>query len=163
MKTNTHAQVARFPRSFFLLVALALGTLMLPAVSHAQNVSQDARSGPYTFNLKVLPPETFHGPNAAMAHDAGAMAMAVNGPGRPNHHLVVFIKKDGKPVEHAQVKIAYRRGRGAWKQLPVARMHVAGKGLDTTHYGNNVNLPAGKYEVRVTVGRQHATFRFTLS
>jgi hypothetical protein len=39
-------------------------------------------------------------------------------------------------------------------------MHVAGKGLGTTHYGNNVDLPAGTYEVRVTGdGSGPASFR----
>jgi len=90
--------------------------------------------------------------------------MAVNGAGHPNHHLVVFIKKDGKPVEDAQVAMAYREsGRKEWRELPVARMHVAGKGAETTHYGNNVYLAPGKYEVRVTVARvTSATFHISL-
>jgi hypothetical protein len=145
------------------VAALAIAALFFPIASRAQNINEVARTGPYTFNLKVLPPETFHGPNAAMAHDSGAMAMAVNGPGHPNHHLVVFIKKNGKPVENATVTIAYRQSMWKhWKQLPVARMHVKGKGPETTHYGNNVDLPPGKYEVRVKADGNSATFRITL-
>jgi uncharacterized protein involved in high-affinity Fe2+ transport len=42
-------------------------------------------------------------------------------------------------------------------------MHVAGKGTDTTHYGNNLRMEPGSYEARVTVnGSAHARFRFTL-
>lgn len=151
-------------RVLLSIVAVAAAALFFSTSIRAQNISEVARSGPYTFNLKVLPPETFHGPNAAMAHDSGAMAMAVNGPGHPNHHLVVFIKKNGKPVEDAQVTIAYRQSQWAhWKELPVARMHVAGKGPETTHYGNNVDLAPGKYEVRVSADGHSATFRVTLS
>jgi hypothetical protein len=146
------------------IAALAAATLVFSTASRAQNINQVAQSGPYTFNLKVLPPESFHGPNAAMAHDSGAMAMAENGPEHPNYHLVVFIKKNGKPVENAHVTIAYRQSQWThWKELPVARMHVAGKGPETTHYGNNVNLAPGKYDVRVKADANSATFRITLN
>jgi hypothetical protein len=146
------------------IAILATATLFLSTLSRAQNINEVVRSGPYTFNLKVLPPETFHGAHAEMMHDSGAPGMAVHGAEHPNHHLVVFIKKGGKPVEDAQVTMAYRKsGRKQWKELPVARMHVAGKGPETTHYGNNVYLAPGKYEVRVTVaGATPATFHITL-
>jgi hypothetical protein len=43
-------------------------------------------------------------------------------------------------------------------------MHMTGKGLQTTHYGNNVNLKAATYEADVTVnGGKPAVFRFVLS
>lgn len=75
-------------------------------------------------------------------------------------------KESGKPVEDAAVEISYRRLSSkvaAWKKLPVVRMHVAGDGLETTHYGNNVDLPSGNYEVRVAVnGKGPVTFRFSL-
>jgi len=162
MKTHTPALSRSL--SLFAIIALTFGALLLPAESQAQNISEVARSGPYTINLKVLPAESFHGSHAEMAHDGGAMAVAVNGPEHPNHHLVVFVKKDGKPVEDAKVTISYRQSAGEhWKQLPVARMHVAGKGLATTHYGNNADLAPGKYRVRVTVnGQRFATFHITL-
>jgi hypothetical protein len=163
MKTHTPA----LNRSLHLLAIIALtsGALLLSIASRAQNVSEVARSGPYTINLKVLPAESFHGMHAEMMHDSGAPAVAVDGTEHPNHHLVVFVKKDGKPVEDAKVTIAYRQSAWKqWKELPVARMHVAGKGPDTTHYGNNVNLKPGNYEVRVTVnGQRFAAFRITLS
>jgi hypothetical protein len=165
MKPHTQAQTASSSLSFFtaLALSLALAAFLVPTAVRAQNISQTGHSGPYAVALKVLPAEAFAGPHAEMAHDGGAAPALVNGPVHPNHHLVVFIKKDGKPVEDAQVKITYRRGMGAWETLPVARMHVVGKGLETTHYGNNVKLAPGKYEVRVSVdGEKHATFRFAL-
>jgi hypothetical protein len=43
-------------------------------------------------------------------------------------------------------------------------MHVNGKGLQTTHFGNNVKLSRGKYEVRVSVnGSKPAVFRFAIT
>ncbi|MGA9885486.1 MAG: hypothetical protein WBQ34_17350 [Candidatus Acidiferrales bacterium] len=136
----------------------------VPIASGAQNIDKIARSGAYTINLKVLPAESFEGSHPAMVHDGGAMPILIDGPEHPDHHLVVFIKKNGEPVENAQVAVTYKQSRGAhWKRLPVARMHVAGKGPETTHYGNNVNLAPGKYEVRVTVGaKRFVTFRITI-
>ena len=162
---TTHSPALSRSLSLLAIIALTCGALLLPTASRAQNISEVARSGAYTVNLKVLPAETFHGSHAEMMHDGGAMGAAVNGPEHPNHHLVVFVKKDGKPVEDAKVTIAYTQSAwGHWKHLPVARMHVAGKGPETTHYGNNVDLAPGKYEVRVTVnGQRFAIFRITLS
>jgi hypothetical protein len=155
-----------FALSLLGMLALAAGALFLSTPARAQNISQTAAAGDYSITLKVLPPESFHGAHAEMMRDGGAKADMVMGPGHPNHHLVAFVSKDGKPVEDAKVTISYRKTspRGSWMMLPVARMHVDGKGLETTHYGNNVTLPPGSYEARVTVnGTAHATFRFTLS
>jgi hypothetical protein len=163
MKPHAQVPTTSSSLSLFTALALVLAAFLAPTAIRAQNINQEARSGPYALTLKVLPAESFAGPHAEMSHDGGAMPAMVHGPMHPNHHLVVFIKKDGKPVEEAQVKIIYRLGMGAWKTLPVARMHVAGKGPETTHYGNNVKLAPGKYEVRVSVNSEkHATFRFTL-
>jgi hypothetical protein len=149
-----------------MALALAFVGLLLPHAVRAQNVSQTAIAGPYSITLKVLPAEPFMGSMAAMARDGGAMADTMKGPGHPNHHMVAFIEEKGAPVEDASVTIRYRQllpTRGAWMTLPVARMHMAGKGLATTHYGNNVDLSTGSYEARVTVnGKNSAHFRFSL-
>ena len=123
-------------------------------------------AGPYSVTLKVLPPESFEGPKAEMAWDGGAKPMPVGAPANPNHHLVAFIERSGKPVADAKVTIAFEQ-KGAtsgWQTLPVARMHVAGKGPSTTHFGNNVMLKPGSYEARVTAnGNDSATFEFDTS
>jgi hypothetical protein len=47
--------------------------------------------------------------------------------------------------------------------LPVVRMHVAGKERSTTHFGNNLRMEPGRYDVRVTVnGEAPATFDITV-
>jgi len=149
-----------------MALSLALASLILPRGAQAQKISETGMAGPYSVTLKVLPAEGFSGPHAEMAWDAGAKAEMLNGPAGPNHHLVAFVQESGKPVENAKVTIGYRQvspKRGEWMSLPVARMHMAGKGPETTHYGNNVKLAPGDYEARVTVnGKGPASFKFSL-
>lgn len=153
--------------SFIPALILAFGVLLIPAVSHAQPISETAKAGIYSVTLKVLPAESFKGPKAAMTRDAGAEPEFLNGPAHPNHHMVVFVQKNDKPVEDALVQILYRQlspKAGGWMTLPVVRMHVTGHGVATTHYGNNLKLAPGTYEVRATVnGYGPADFRFSLA
>jgi len=152
--------------SLVVALTLAFASLILPWPARAQNIIETSMAGTYSVTLSVLPAETFNEPHAEMAWDGGAEADMLNGPAGPNHHLVAFIKESGKRVENATVSISYRQlspKSGEWMSLPVARMHMAGKSLDTTHYGNNVKLAQGSYEVRVTVnGQGPATFKFSL-
>ena len=150
----------------------ALGILLAPLAAQAQTISKTAKTGDYSITLKVLPAESFSGPHADMVRDGGAEPNDINGPEHPNHHLVAFVKENGKPVENAKVSISYREispDKGEWMSLPVVRMHMAGMnmagmGLETTHYGNNVKLSPGKYETRVTVNdSKPAVFHFSLS
>lgn len=155
-------------KKLLLVASLALlpAAMLAPRAAHAQAVSQKDMAGAYQVTLRVLPPEAFHGEKAPMAKDAGATPVKVDGPKSPNHHLVAFVKKDGKPVEDANVEIMYRETspkKTDWMTLPVVRMHVAGKSEKTTHYGNNVMLSPGEYSVRVEVnGSAPATFDVTL-
>lgn len=152
--------------SSVVALTFAFAGLSLPHVARAQNVSETGTAGKYSLTLKVLPAESFQGPHAEMARDSGAMANMAGGEAGTNHHLVVFVKENGKPVEQAKVTISYRQlspQKGKWISLPVTRMHVAGKGAETTHYGNNVKLDPGSYEARVKVnGEGPATLRFSL-
>ncbi len=151
---------------FTVTAALAVAAVMLPRDAQAQAISQDAMAGAYSVTLKVLPAESFSGEHAEMTRDGGAEANMVGGPTHPDHHLVAFVSRDGKPVERATVDIRYRRSgpQGAkWMELPVARMHVTGKGPETTHFGNNLKLAPGDYVARVTVnGSSPALFHFTI-
>ncbi len=154
-------------RPYLAALTVAAGAFLCVCVAHAQNISQTAMAGTFSVTLKVLPAESFSGPHAEMAWDGGAKANTLDGPAHPNHHLVVFVEQDGKPVEDATVSIAYRTvspASSAWTSLPVARMHVAGKGPETTHYGNNLQIAAGSYEAQVAVnGSPRAVFKFSLS
>jgi hypothetical protein len=150
-----------------MALAFALGILLVPAAVQAGTISRNAKTGAYSITLKVLPAESFTGAHSEMVRDGGAEPDDINGPKHPNHHLVVFVTERGQPVENAKVSISYRElspKKGDWRSLPVTRMHVAGKGPGTTHYGNNVKLLPAKYEARVTVnGSKPAILNFSLS
>lgn len=118
--------------------------------------------GAYTITLKVLPAEPFVSPSKAqkkantgeMVNAGGAKPVQPESSKKPNHHLVVFLKKHGKPVESAHVRMRYTKAKSQHSkivQVPVNRMWVAGKGRKTMHFGNNVNMPPGKYVVYVVV------------
>jgi uncharacterized protein involved in high-affinity Fe2+ transport len=148
-------------------LAGALAISLVAVAAPTQEISKTATTGSYSVTLKVLPAESFTGPNAEMVRDGGAEPNDINGLEHPNHHLVAFVKENGKPVENATVSISYREvsaKNSKWTSLSVVRMHIAGKGLETTHYGNNVKLGPGKYEARVTVsGSKPAVLHFSLS
>lgn len=164
MKTNIYANNGG--KLWLPILACAFGLAFLPIAAHAKNISKTAKTGGYSITLKVLPAESFSGASAEMTRDGGAEPNALNGPEHPNHHLVAFVKENGKPLENGTVSIRYRQvspKKGDWMTLPVVRMHVTGKSLETTHYGNNAQLSPGKYAVQVTVNHsQPAKFRFSL-
>ena len=147
------------------IAIIALGASIASAGT-GEDVTETAMGGPYSITLKVLPAESFSGPDAAMTWDSGAKAVLLDSPLHPNHHMVVFVKRDGKPVEDASVVIRYRETKpkeSSWMTLPVARMHMTGKSMATTHYGNNAEFAPGHYVAEVTVdGGEAVVFHFTL-
>ena len=146
---------------------LAAALLLNLSLARAQNVSETVTAGVYTITLKILPAEAFTGPNATMERESGAQANAMAVPGHQIHHMVVFVTRGGKPVEHATVEIRYRRvgpRMSAWNNLPVVRMNEVGKGPETTHYGNNLTMVSGSYDVSVSVNNApEANFRVRVS
>ena len=153
--------------SVFVALSLALSVLFVSSIAQAQMIDKTAMAGVYSVTLKVMPAESFSGTHPEMVRDAGAKPNLLNGPTHPNRHLVAFVKENGKPVENAEVFIKCREispNKGKWVRVPVVRMHMGGKGLETTHYGNNLKLDAGSYEVSVTVnGSKPAIFQFSLT
>ena len=153
--------------STFVALSLALGVSFVPSTAQAQMIDKTATAGVYSVTLKVMPAESFSGTHPEMVRDAGAKPNMLNGPVHPNRHIVAFVKENGKPVENAKVVMKYRElspSNGKWVRVPVVRMHMGGKGLETTHYGNNLKLDAGSYEVSVTVnGSKAAIFQFSLT
>lgn len=148
--------------SFIAALAVAFATLLVPHHALAQNISRKGMADQYSVTFMVRRLQAFTGPGAMMVRDGGAKPVAINGSTHPNRHMVVFLKKDGKPVVHARVEIRYRMGSmGKWSKLPVLNMHVKGRSLATTHFGNNVSLKRGDYQVLVKVNGKSAAFHFT--
>jgi hypothetical protein len=147
--------------------ALSLLVFTLPVPTVAQ-ISEFGIAGEYKVQLEVLPPGSFTGPKADLVRDGGGEPVGPGGSEPPNHRLAVFVTENGRLVEQAKVVIVYRyigkvSSRVGWVRLPVVQAHVAGRGLETTQFGNNVRLGPGLSEVRVSVNDEGGEiFRFVL-
>lgn len=169
MKRKTHRH--RFSVRGAVL-ALSAGLLLSPTAAQAQMIRETADVGDYSITLKVMLPSSnlFDGPNALAVCDGVAQPNSVSG--CIYCQVLALIEKNGKTVDHARVNISYRRlspRAGPWTELLVKRMWIAphaqipAETALTTHFGNQVELLAGRYEARVTVdGHGPAAFRFSL-
>lgn len=148
------------------LLGLALCLLLVPSMTRAESISQTKTVGNCTVTLRVLPPESYRGPHSAMISSGGAAPYYLDSHIKPTHHMVVFLSKDGKPIENAHVMIRYRlaseTGNHGWHWLAVNRMYARGAGIASTHYGNNLVLAPGKYEVCVKSNGKMVTFHITV-
>ncbi len=158
--------------AFSFLVVLAIGAV---SSTQAGTITKKKAVGSYEFELQVLPPEPFYTQSQVksdnvqkgMVVERGAQPVEPNDSSRPNHHLVVhvFHNATGKAVTDADVKLSFQKlGPGGQPtgnptQVPVVEMQVIGKGAATTHYGNNVKMPSGTYQVNVSVNGETAAFQ----
>ena len=162
------------------LFAAALVPAIAIAVSaNAADVMRAKTVGAYRVELHVLAAEPlFTKEDVAAKHvkegmeiEGGATPVMLDADSHPNHHLVVhvFDKKTGQAITDATVTMSFasldRKGNsaGARTEVPVVIMQAIGKGPDSTHYGNNVTMPPGRYEVTVAVNDQTAVFRVAVS
>ena len=163
-----------------LVAAAMLATAAAPslAATTATKISRFEMVGPYKVVLNVLPPEPFFTKKevkakhikAGMLVERGAKPVAMNGPMHPNHHLVVDVvrQKGGKAVTDAKVTLtvvplnAKGKADGKAMRVPVVEMEMIGKGPQSTHYGNNVELKPGLYRVVAHIGGREARFRIKL-
>jgi hypothetical protein len=147
-----------------VLACAALAVLMKTLPVSAAVAMAVGEAGDYKVVIEVLPPGPYTGPKAELVRDGGDQPLARIGSQLPNHRLAVTVTNDGQMVREATVAIMYRNlGGGGWLSIPVVRSHVAGKGPETTQYGNDVRLGPGLCEVRVSVnGEGAAIVRFRL-
>ena len=158
----------------WLLIAV-LAAAIAGAVRRTPRTScRRKRLGPYRVELHVLPAEPFFSKadvaaknvKEGMEIEGGAAPVAPDADSHPNHHLVVhvFDKQTGKVIADATVTMSFAsldaQGKpgGAPSDVAVVVMQAIGKGPASTHYGNNVTMPAGRYDVAVTVNGQKADF-----
>jgi hypothetical protein len=158
----------------FVISALAI---LYPAV--AGHVMKDTTVGGYKIELHVVPAEPFftdreveeHQVTEGMLIMGGATPMAPDAVPRPNHHLVVHVydAKTGKALTGAKVTMKFQnldeKGTlsGGSINVPVVIMQAIGKGVESTHYGNNVSMPSGTYLVTVSVNNKKADFKVAVS
>jgi len=149
------------------LVGLVLSTGGNAAMPERIQVEKIAL--PYRLVLVVLPAEPFYPSDAAAANAHATMGMVVVGGAaprnldavpRPNHHLVVHVynASTGKAVPGARVTMTYQAlaqsgasTSGTPTAVPVVEMRMHSGGVESTHYGNNVRMPSGRYRITVKV------------
>ncbi len=142
--------------------ALVADMTMSMSMSPPDRTTQDA--GPFRVVLAVLPAEPFltkaqaeHGASGMLAV-GGASPVDPTAPSHPNHHLVIHVydRADGHVLRGGHVTMSFTRLNqgsmsGAPVSVPVVEMEAAGKGPQSTHYGNNVFMRAGAYRVAVSI------------
>ena len=162
----------------FLTVALVSATAVAGS-AYAADVMGTKTIGAYRVELHVLQAEPFFSKeDVAVKHikegmevQGGATPVMQDAASRPNHHLVVHIfgKKTRQAITDATIAMRYvpldRKGipTGAPVEVPVVVMQAIGKGPSSTHYGNNVTMPAGRCQVTVIVNGETAVFGITAS
>ena len=159
-----------------------LALIAAPAIAASANAADVMRAktvGPYRIELHVLPAEPFFSKDEVAAKqvkegmeiEGGAAPVMLDAPSHPNHHLVVhvFDGNTGEAVADAAVTMSFasfnskRRLGGEQIEVPVVVMQAIGKGPSSTHYGNNVRMPPGRYKVTVSINGHAAIFHVTAS
>ena len=159
------------------LIAALASTIVGIVAANAADVMQTKTVGTYRVELHVLPAEPFFSKQdvadkhvkEGMEIEGGAAPVAPDADSHPNHHLIVhvFDKQTGKVVADATVTMSFvaldGKGNpaGTPTEVAVVVMQAIGKGPTSTHYGNNVTMPAGHYSVTVTVNGEEAVFAVT--
>ena len=158
----------------WLFTAVLAPAITVAVGARAADVMRTKTVGAYRVELHVLPAEPFFSKEDVAAKHAkegmeiegGAAPVMLDAPSHPNHHLVVhvFDKKTRQAVTDATVTMSFasldRKGNPTEAPIavPVVVMQAIGKGPASTHYGNNVTMPAGRYKVTVSVNDQPAVF-----
>jgi hypothetical protein len=135
--------------------------------------------GAYRIELHLLPAEPFYTADevaakhltTGMVIQGGAVPVKPDADVHPNHHLVVhvFDRKTGQAITDAKVDLSFEplgRGNkpaGGSVEVPVVTMQAIGLGPKSTHYGNNVVMPAGSYRVTATVNDEKTVFQVAAS
>ena len=168
-----------------IVAALAyIVVVAFAAPAQAKAVKITHKAGGYAVELNLLGAEPFGTAMAGMpgmseghmseGHmgmvmiaKSGADPVPMDAPSHPNHHLVVHVYDavSHKPVADATVTMSFTpldasgKAAGAATPVPVVVMEASGKGAASTHYGNNVTMPPGRYRVDVTVNGAKTVFR----
>jgi len=147
--------------------------------AHAEGMMQRRTMASYRVELHVLPAESFFSKEEVaekrikegMEVEGGATPVALDADSHPNHHLVVHIfrRRTGAVVTDARVTMSFvpidakGRATGAPTEVPVVVMQAIGGSSASTHYGNSVTMPPGRYNVLVNVNDKRLVFPVTVS
>ena len=145
---------------------------------NAENIMKTAMIDGMRIELHILPAEPFFTSEAVldkivdsgMLIISGAEPVSPEAMPRPNRHLVVHIfdANTGKAITGAKVSMSFQKldnkgdPIGRAENVPVVNMQVVGKGLESTHYGNNVMMQSGSYSVKVIAEGKNVDFHVTI-
>jgi hypothetical protein len=143
------------------------------AAKHTAGTTKTKVAGKYLVTLLLQRPQRFYYGLSATRSDAeggmkirgGAKPMKADSVPHPTHFLGVIVKDKAsdRTVIDADVKMNYAKaGPGQQTQmkvLPVVKMDIIGKDVESMRYGNNARLKPGRYRVHVTInGKARADF-----
>jgi hypothetical protein len=147
--------------------------------ANAANVTQRRTVAAYRVELHITALEPFFSKQEVvdkhvkkgMEIVGGAAPIAMDAASHPNRHLAVYIfrRRSRQVVTDATVAISFApidakgRANGAPIDVPVVVMQEIGKGPASTRYGNNVTMPAGRYNVTVMIKGKRLVFVVALT
>jgi hypothetical protein len=160
---------------FYNVLNSVLCVVSAVGVVRAADVKMDTTINGQRIELHVLPAEPFFtksqvaaqgAPKEGMLIMGGAKPMLPDAKERPNQHLVihVFDTKTALAVTDAKVKMSFQsldeKGNqtGRPVDVPIVVMQAIGKGVQSTHYGNNVVMPDGPLAVSIVVDGKKVKF-----
>jgi len=153
-------------------VAIALVVSGVAFAAGIAMMTQQAQTTHYRLVLGVGPAEPMYSqaeaakthPTSGMIVTGGPMQMPMSGMTMSTRHVVVHVYSlaTGKVVTTATCTITVvNRSTGMRMAVPVATMYSAEQGPSSWHYGNNVTLPPGAYDVIATANGERVTFHVT--
>ena len=141
----------------------------------ARNVIKTATVDGMRIELNILPAEPFFTQEEVRSKKvkegmliiSGAEPLSLEANKRSHRHLVVHIfdAKSGKAITTAKVSMNFQqldaKGKpiGDSVNVPIVIMQAIGKGVESTHYGNNAVMPAGSYSVTVVANGKKVGFQ----
>jgi hypothetical protein len=151
---NQFAGITRVDSTRSYNLTLEVGPLQ-PMYTQAQASAQRPKAGEVMFTGQMVMPPGM----AGMESMAGMTAP----PGWHHLEVHVFDRTSGYPVRGlAPVITVINVGSGQALTVPIVTMQGLNEGARDFHYGNNVELPAGRYRVTATAGGQTGAFDITV-
>jgi hypothetical protein len=166
-------------KGFSLLAGSAVAGLLAFTVVSAGSVVVDTTVGGLKIELHVMQAEPFFTKEQVTSKKvtegmlvmAGAKPIGLSDTTHPNHHLVihVFDAKTSRAVTNAKVTMSLQAvdemgmKKGSAVEIPVVVMQAIGKGEQSTHYGNNVTMADGSYEVTLVINGKKTTVKVNLT
>lgn len=158
---------------YALAPLLAAIMVSLPGMAWAQEalVTLHKATPDYRLELDIGPPAHMYSramaarlkPTSGEIMASGHMIMLTKASFWRHLELHVWSKASGKVVKNADVTIKVDDlATGKTETLPISAMYGIRAGLPDWHYGNNVMMPPGQWQVNATINGEKTTFDVTM-